>query len=1057
MHCSRAQGSLDQNKETIEGIVQGATCLRKISHLHALLQVIQYIREEGPIVSTQDVGRFYYKAKNEHEFSQPTSSSIFEILSKHLNILQVYINGKAYIIENYHNNVKALLHTITQTVDRQKVVNDHTLFQLEGIFQTALNYMDTARDKQLLKGLMAHLTSINVVAKMQGIQSKKGTRRARNLLVPNLDKYAEIQRRSQLVRSDLTCTQQYNLTKRIVSKKKANQLRCIAAGRGRKLKSDTFPDLAAALEFAFGEDDVADGGGGLESHPRLTTGVLYRSCDSATTMKRAREIVLSLAPKDFNISLSACYNYTETYRMGTRQAKRHHAGLGVNANISLQKPPRTGVEELVVNLHWSTANVNYIVDTTEKRGVVISKDAKAIIPGDITPVQRPGHSWSKRPHPDHTWDQSRCNAITPMTFLFVNTKVHNISEIHVATSESTSIRVTRTGQAVTFLNLSFYEPDTTFKCLNELFLLLTKPSLDILFRDPIKGTLKKEFVFVVDNGPAEQPASPLVQMCLVRLLKLLDLRRVTQISFAEYHSKRNFVERVHAEENMALYKHGPFKSDQVHSKAAVGTDEHHKNLECMCTKVRQCLSTASFGGCPLQCYRGVKKEDWLFTDEANLKDFLALSEDLKESFPCANYTVHNSHILDDLVSVWNISEQFVGNYVQDYQQLLNNQTCWRDKYTCSIFSCSSLKLKQPLPDYTRWFESQELHYLPIDERQELEEGVWDEISGLFIPSNILDLCVKVLPHPPEDIQTLIGLLAWLPLEEVKDYYQKSAKNELDAMRSDRAREVWKSHPLYALKKTDLEQLCRKHRIPVTSSMPKHDLVRLVSKSKNETPLQPKPIYSGKLTTVPTGLSQLKKLTVGKLRAIIHCHGFPTMGTKDQLVIRVAFLRQGKTSEMFKVELKQLMDLVKICYQLILAERKKCYLRKVHHTYQRRTYAYSSVRHTSVSLPQHVCRMNDLQNLFEPLLDFLNIIHTSYKEKDQQSTIGLMPNKSAMDPEDIRSCICEVGACIKVKWTAEEVGDSGWRPGWYRVVVQSYDSESDTLTVTYPTEEGCVYI
>ena len=41
----------------------------------------------------------------------------------------------------------------------------------------------------------------------------------------------------------------------------------------------------------------------------------------------------------------------------------------------------------------------------------------------------------------------------------------------------------------------------------------------------------------------------LVQMCLARLLKFLKLDKACQTSFAEYHSKRNFVERAHAEEN----------------------------------------------------------------------------------------------------------------------------------------------------------------------------------------------------------------------------------------------------------------------------------------------------------------------------------------------------------------------------------------------------------------------------------------------------------------------------------------------------------------------------
>lgn len=53
--------------------------------------------------------------------------------------------------------------------------------------------------------------------------------------------------------------------------------------------------------------------------------------------------------------------------------------------------------------------------------------------------------------------------------------------------------------------------------MNELLLLLSLPALDTFFRDKTAGKLKKEFTFVVDNGPTEQPSSPAVQMCLVRL------------------------------------------------------------------------------------------------------------------------------------------------------------------------------------------------------------------------------------------------------------------------------------------------------------------------------------------------------------------------------------------------------------------------------------------------------------------------------------------------------------------------------------------------------------
>ena len=60
--------------------------------------------------------------------------------------------------------------------------------------------------------------------------------------------------------------------------------------------------------------------------------------------------------------------------------------------------------------------------------------------------------------------------------------------------------------------------------MNEILYLLANPCLDSLFRDKQSGGLKKELIFVVDNGPQEK-----VQMCMARLLKLLKLDRIGQI------------------------------------------------------------------------------------------------------------------------------------------------------------------------------------------------------------------------------------------------------------------------------------------------------------------------------------------------------------------------------------------------------------------------------------------------------------------------------------------------------------------------------------------------
>lgn len=103
---------------------------------------------------------------------------------------------------------------------------------------------------------------------------------------------------------------------------------------GRKVKIEEFQDIAAILEYKFGEGDRNKrSGGGLESHPKLTNNILYRAADNLTNMRDAHLALLSLAPENFAISLSTCYNYTQNFRKGTRQAKRHHERTGRNACV----------------------------------------------------------------------------------------------------------------------------------------------------------------------------------------------------------------------------------------------------------------------------------------------------------------------------------------------------------------------------------------------------------------------------------------------------------------------------------------------------------------------------------------------------------------------------------------------------------------------------------------------------------------------------------------------------------------------------------------------------
>ena len=134
--------------------------------------------------------------------------------------------------------------------------------------------------------------------------------------------------------------------------------------------------------------------------------------------------------------------------------------------------------------------------------VVDSKDAKSIVPGDIAPVQKPMKTWKQQSGilPDHDWEQGRTNAVTPMAHLFLQSKTTvetpMPTEVTILLLDlSVAVSVTRTGQAVDLIYLSHYEPETVFRCFNELFLLLVQPFLDRFFRTPKKRRIERKIRF----------------------------------------------------------------------------------------------------------------------------------------------------------------------------------------------------------------------------------------------------------------------------------------------------------------------------------------------------------------------------------------------------------------------------------------------------------------------------------------------------------------------------------------------------------------------------------
>ena len=127
-----------------------------------------------------------------------------------------------------------------------------------------------------------------------------------------------------------------------------------------------------------------------------------------------------------------------------------------------------------------------------------------------------------------------------------------------------------------------------------------------------------------------------------------------------------------------------------------------------------------------------------------------------------------------------------------------------------------------------------------------------------------------------------------------------------------------------------------------------------------------------------------------------------------------------------------------------------------HIYQKRTFSIKSYKHF-LTPPDNI-RGDNLTELFDPLIDYLAEQRHIREEYDRATTTNSQPHALTQIPAagNLKERLSQVGAKVKVKWTAEEIGDSGWRAGWFIAYVQAYDLETDTLSLQYPTEPGCTY-
>ena len=136
------------------------------------------------------------------------------------------------------------------------------------------------------------------------------------------------------------------------------------------------------------------------------------------------------------------------------------------------------------------------------------------------------------------------------------------------------------------------------------------------------------------------------------------------------------------------------------------------------------------------------------------------------------------------------------------------------------------------------------------------------MPDLFLPSIILDNSFVINNTPPDDILSVIAILTWLPLDDINRFFQNKKEKEEKDYQQHLSRETWQNHLLYKL--TELQQICKTNGLPTKGN--KHELVKsLAVQNEENEPSRFQPHYDGDIKSLPSNMSDIKKLPIATLK------------------------------------------------------------------------------------------------------------------------------------------------------------------------------------------------
>ena len=167
-------GNLSENIELLLEKLSAAGSNNQQNHLRAMLSIARFLMDNGYIVPPQKLAEMYKEIKSLKESTRIESSRMIEILSKHLNVAQVYIGGRGYTIENHGKEVMKLLDSVQGIeMSDESIVNMKVEEAIGDSYATTMDYLDSKRDRDTLKAVLTKITSINFMANIANVQDKR--------------------------------------------------------------------------------------------------------------------------------------------------------------------------------------------------------------------------------------------------------------------------------------------------------------------------------------------------------------------------------------------------------------------------------------------------------------------------------------------------------------------------------------------------------------------------------------------------------------------------------------------------------------------------------------------------------------------------------------------------------------------------------------------------------------------------------------------------------------------------------------------------------------------